>query len=145
MRAMLETSEDLNREEQFALDLQTKKKIQLVKLPIKLYADYAMVKHDKEIDRDVVYGLVEIKIRNMTFGQHPTFMISKGKIDRIVNDWNLDRFMFVLCVRYIDTDASYRWDPNDLHQVVIGGRTDRGDWQDTEPVYLIDHKLFKRF
>jgi hypothetical protein len=53
--------------------------------------------------------------------------------------------MFVLCVRYQDADASYRWDPKDIHQVVIGGRTDRGDWQDTEPVYLIDHKLFKKF
>jgi hypothetical protein len=143
MRELYEDEASLSKEEQFAMEIERVKGYQLIKLPMVYNADFAAIKPENNGHYETVVGVLELKCRKGNFGRYPSLLISKNKIDSIVSRWNLKKHFFVIAVRWDDVDVYYQWRGTDDHEVVIGGRSDRRDWQDREPVYMIHNEYFK--
>jgi hypothetical protein len=87
----------------------------------------------------------EVKIRTCRKDNYPTYLISKGKVDSLVDRWHpTPAFLIVrwkgsgiYWVRLND-DGRQRWD------VLPGGRVDRGDEQDIEDCYHVPITEFTR-
>ena len=141
MREHYENEASLTAEGAFKKDIEAKKGYKLVKLPMIYNADFAAIKPVGNYDQ--VVGVMELKCRKGDFGKYPSLLISKNKIDSVISRWNLKKHWFVIAVRWDDKDVFYQWRDCHDHEVVLGGRSDRQDWQDSEPVYLIENKFFK--
>ncbi len=152
-RPMYETGHDLLAEYGFAHKIEERWDVKLQKLPIKYGLDFAAVR-GKEI-----VSWVELKCRRVDAGTYPTYMLS-------LNKWNAARELslstslpFLLCVRWKNADWYFRFSPGEFALTVkvagkldqpafpfglgIGGRSDRNDAQDIEPVVLIPAHYFK--
>lgn len=101
---------------------------------------------------DAVVAFIEVRCRNFTYEKYPTIIISSEKWAYLINRDKILNCPFFFCVRFSD-DKIYYTRP--LHHaeenfaVKIGGRTaggknDRGDWQDIEPVVHIPTIAFKQ-
>jgi hypothetical protein len=116
------------------------------KLPKFYKCDWALTRGDS------VEAFIEVRCRNFTYEKYPTIIISSEKWAYLVNrDKTLHR-PFFFCVRFAD-DKIYYVRPSHLADakfvVKMGGRTaggknDRGDWQDIEPVVHIPTEAFKQ-
>jgi hypothetical protein len=106
------------------------------KLPVKYGLDYAVIIDDK------VKGFIEIKVRNLRFNDFPTYMIS---LHKVIAARELARETGLPChlvIKFIDRTAYL--DMSSDFTIFYSGRTDRGDWQDEEPMALFNCDLFKR-
>jgi hypothetical protein len=103
--------------------------------------------YDYEAQYEGVQVNVEIKCRDIKWGQYPTIILSKTKFmkgyDRLVNHG--ERFRFV--VRYKTGIQVLKMKDDILTHVNFkkGGRRDRNDPRDIEDVADIPLKLFKPF
>jgi hypothetical protein len=112
-------------------------RVRAVKLPIAYGVDYALTR-----DNRAVCGFVEVKCRNNASGQYPTYLLSLGKLLAARRLAAATRLPFALVVTF--SDGAYFWlDGGEEVAVEIGGRADRGDWQDTEPCAMIPMSRFK--
>jgi hypothetical protein len=99
--------------------------------------------YDAMLFRDgVLRGLVEIKCREMAMATYPTLHISKAKIDKLIATCTGLNLKPLLVVSLWDRILGLTLDP-DGYPVENGGRTDRGDPKDLEPVYAIPWPAFK--
>jgi len=90
---------------------------------------------------DILKELVEIKVRSNPSGKYEYFMISKAKIDRFMDE--AERLGVPACLLVRFEDGMFRcYLPPAEYEVQIGGRFDRNDKADTEPVYKIPMRLF---
>lgn len=137
MRPTYETDADRGREADFSNILCQVFRCTLYKLPIRYGLDFSVVKDGRTI------GFLETKIRTNPSGQYPTYMISAGKFmsaDALTRSTGLP---CRLAVMWTDN-----WGYTDLAltpEIVVsmGGRRDRGDEQDIEPVHLIPISSFQ--
>ncbi len=96
----------------------------LAKLPVAYEVDFAVARGER------VVGVAEVKVRGRYYA---TLMVSLHKaqaLRRFAADGL--RAWLVLCVPggvYVR-----RLTPDERLDIRMGGRTDRGDWQDVEPV-----------
>ena len=139
MRPVYETSKDRERESALAGKIAVMWDIQAKPNP-KMYAiDYSFINDAGEVE-----GFGEIKTRTHPFGTFPTYMISSHKVasaKALASATGLDVFLIVewSCgtVGYLSmVDAkpdSIQW----------GGRKDRGDKQDMEPVNHYEMRQFQ--
>lgn len=131
-RPRYETESDLSNERQVISIFSEKFKCTFSKMPIRYGLDYAMSRDGK------VRAFAEIKCRSSPVSQYDTYMLSLGKLVSAHNlrvATGLDCFLMVRwtdAVGYIKMDSGF--------SVAVGGRLDRNDWQDIEPVvhYPID-------
>tara|TARA_R110000744_G_scaffold69627_1_gene141217 strand:- start:111 stop:551 length:441 start_codon:yes stop_codon:yes gene_type:complete len=105
------------------------------KLPISYKLDYAMYR-DEEL-----LGFAEVKCRTHKFGTFPTYMISLAKVLKSRDLWLCTRRPTILIVSWIGKVAYL--DFSSPHKIKQGGRSDRNDWQDQEPMCHYDLKEFK--
>jgi len=141
MRPMYETPADLKNEEDVVAMLQKRWQCRFVKLPIRYHLDYVAVDGDKAI------GFVELKTRNYSMAQIDSmggYLMSIGKWSSAKALYDCSGLPFVLVVK--TTDGIYystfkEFKPDD---VLVRGRTDRGDWQDIEPCVLIKSNRFTK-
>jgi hypothetical protein len=142
MRPMYETPADLKNEEDVVAMLENRWQCRFVKLPIRYHLDYVAVDGDKAI------GFVELKTRNYSMAQIDSmggYLMSIGKWSSAKALYDCSGLPFVLVVK--TTDGIYHstfkeFNPDD---VLVRGRTDRGDWQDIEPCVLLKSNRFKLF
>lgn len=127
-RPLYESTADIQNEQQVAQALADRWGCDLAKMPKAYPCDWAFVREG------AVVGLAEIKCRKVPSGRYKTLILSLHK-------WTqLQQFSqhtpAVLVARF---DDCIKWAPIDgkPRLVAIGGRQDRGDWQDTEPVIHI--------
>ena len=137
MRPRYESPHDRREEAEFSALLSESFKCSLHKLPIRYGLDFTAVRDGR------VVAFVETKIRTNPVGQYPTYMISSGKFMYADAMTRATGLPCTLAVKW--TDA---WGHTDLimrPEIVlsIGGRRDRGDDQDVEPVCLIPISCFK--
>jgi len=135
-RKMYETDEDLKRESELVDEISLRWNCDLYKLPIQYHLDYVAQREGR------IRAFLEMKCRTFEMDRYPTFMISMSKVM-----WS--RLLFgvsgketFLIVKW--TDKIARCDL--LHckyDVAMGGRTDRGDWQDVDPCCYIPLSEFK--
>jgi hypothetical protein len=128
MRPIYETEEDLQKEERLALAFAQKYGAEAHKLPALYPLDYSYTK-----DGSVV-AFMEIKIRTNSFAAYQTYMISLSKITSARNIHITTGLPVLLAVKwgcgtvgFIDVNAPFE-------NLTMGGRTDRNDEADIEPV-----------
>ena len=105
------------------------------KLPMSYKIDYVMYRDDSPV------GFAEVKVRTHTFGTFPTYIISLAKVmeaRRLARETNTKSILIVSW-----TDRTGFLDFFSHHQIRHGGRSDRNDWQDQEPMCHFNLKAFK--
>jgi hypothetical protein len=136
MRPLYETEHSLAIERSMAAWLEPLWNCKLVKLPHAYRLDYAALR-----DQQLVAWL-ELKRRHCAFREFPTIFLSAHKVlaARALRDASRVPCFFVVqfndCYAFADILARG-------HAFGFRGRTDRGDWQDIEPVALIPVEQFK--
>ena len=109
--------------------------VDFIKLPMQYKMDFA-------ITRDgVIIGLVEVKCRKYSKHAFSTYMISMSKLVAAAGYSSIG-IGCILLVQWTDSMGWVKMD-GDNWKVRIGGRKDRNDWQDVEPVTHIPIAEFK--
>lgn len=134
MRPLYETEEDLDRERGAILTLCGRTDSHPIKLPIEAHADYMMI---RGADAKAV---VEVKCRKNKRLAYDTYMLSKRKYDGLLS-WQNYGLTPILLVSWEDAIGYVRLPCH--HDIAVGGRRDRGDAQDIEPVVHIKTSSFK--
>ena len=105
------------------------------KLPLDYKLDYAMYRND------TLVGFAEVKCRKPSIKDFPTYIISLAKIMKARRLASVTGTKSVLIVSW--SDATGWIDVFSDFTVKQGGRKDREDWQDQEPVCHFDINDFK--
>lgn len=133
MGMMYETAQDLKRESDVIVAYAEMLGYEYQKLPIAYKADYALLEDGE------VKALVEIKCRNVNHDTYDTIILSLLKWHDINAMSQRINIPAVFVIRYNDGVFSIpmRETPD---AITIGGRVDRGDSRDIEPVihYNVD-------
>lgn len=137
MRPIYESPADLQNEKDIVEKLTQMWGISFHKLPMSYHIDWLMVK-DKQ-----ARGFAELKCRNNDRRKYPTFMISLAKWMRGKELAHELSTSFIIIVKW--TDGIY-FHKAGTYPITygFGGRSDRGDSQDMEPVVYIDTDHFTR-
>ena len=101
------------------------------KLPMKYELDYLLLREGKGV------AWLEIKSRTNTRLAYPTYMISLGKIMAARRLSEASQLQSFLLIQWSDACGYIRIDSLLDFRTAVGGRTDRGDEQDIEPVAMI--------
>ncbi len=96
------------------------------KLPKSYVVDFALIRKNE------VIGFAEVKRRNVAFNKYPSIFISMHKI-KAANDMNKLGFHTALIVECNDA-TGYLLLNDPPCKVTFGGRSDRGDHDDQEPM-----------
>jgi hypothetical protein len=145
MRPIYETDADLERESTVAEAFEKAWKAKAVKLPIRYSLDFAFTRQDK------VFAFAEIKTRKLPMAE----MDRRGGYDLGFSKWiaakqfnDASGLPFVLIVKLPDGlyysmfgEGHNSFKPDDI---VMGGRVDRNDSQDIEPMVIIRAERFKK-
>ena len=135
MRPMYENDNDLRSEKNLISYVSDCWNVASYKLPMSYKIDYVMYRDESPV------GFAEVKVRTHTFGTFPTYIISLGKVmeaRRLARETNTKSILIVSW-----TDRTGYLDFFSHHQIRHGGRSDRNDWQDQEPMCHFDLKHFK--
>lgn len=137
-RPIYETAEDQSREAQtlreFVLHFPD---MTFKKTPPLHSADYELYGPDD------YKAYVEVKNRTNEYRKYPTYMISKSKIDSILELATSEGCKAGLVIRWSDSIGYINLQDYVAHsEVGTGGRWDRGDRQDVESVYYCPIEAF---
>jgi|TARA_R110000803_G_scaffold82942_5_gene149127 hypothetical protein len=129
-RTQYESKEDLARENELADLISMRWNCKLHKLPLQYHLDFAA-----ERDGEIV-AFMEFKCRTFEMDKFPTFMISMSKMMTARLLFGVSGKDTYLIVKW--TDKIARCDIiHCKYDVAMGGRRDRGDWQDVDPCCYI--------
>ena len=135
MRPIYETDEDLKKEKSLSDMISKSWRCELQKLQPRDPFDYAAVRDGK------VVAFVEMKNRTNEYGRYDTYMISMTKLMHAKNIKEATDIPSILAVKWTDSVGWVKLNNITTH-VTMGGRFDRNDPQDVEPVCHIDMKDF---
>jgi len=107
----------------------------VVKLPVAYHLDRAILRQKE------VVAWTEIKRRKRTLRQHDSVFLSMQKVFAAHNYHRVTGKPCLFIVRFDDCLAYADMLPPRL--IEFRGRTDRGDWQDQEPVVMIPVDEFR--
>ena len=89
-----------------------------------------------------ITGWCEFKRRHVDMNKYPTLILSLHKYKQLISYSFFDDGA-MLFVRWNDKDAVHHVPSEHIkYDIAWGGRSDRGDWQDAEPVVHIPIKEF---
>ena len=137
MRLIYETAKDIESEKDIANFLRETHKLNCFKMPISYRIDWAVLSFLGKLQ-----GFMELKVRNVSRNQYPTLMLSLGKCVTGCNLAQLTNTAFWVAVKWTDSFGICRV-IQPLENVGIGGRMDRGDDADIEPVVYLPITEFK--
>lgn len=135
-RPLYETQSDVLRETDFSLIISKKFNCTLSKLPMRYGLDFTAMRDGRAV------SFIETKVRTNAVSAYSTYMLSVGKFthaDALTRSTGLPCF---LCVMWSDAWGYTPLRANPGFEVAFGGRSDRGDAQDMEPVFLIPMSSF---
>ena len=109
--------------------------VDFIKLPMQYKMDFALTRGG------VITALVEVKCRKNNKHAYPTYMISMSKLVAAAGYSSIG----INCILLVQWADSMGWVQmaGDDWKVRVGGRKDRNDWQDIEPVTHIPVGEFK--
>ena len=155
MRPTYENKQSLDAERKTVETLSKMWKVQFIKMPISYHLDYAMIHKINvyqygEALKDSIVGFAEVKVRTNPITQYDTYMIALSKVlkARQLSEATKKPSILIVNWRTINKDPT----KNDCigwtnfkreFKLGFGGRKDRNDWQDQEPVALYPISMFK--
>lgn len=128
MRPIYEGSGDLDNERTVITKLCEEWDMEAAKLPITYNVDYGLFKDSK------LRAWVEVKCRSCGIDQYDTYFISAKKILNGVFLSQNTGSPFILAVQWTDALGYINIKSDTKFDIRIGGRRDRNDWQDVEPM-----------
>lgn len=137
-RPVYETRRDQGREWQAISRFGKRYGRRPVKMPKFYHVDYAMM----EKDTNKITSWVEVKCRENKRDAYPTLILSVHKVLSGVQLAKATNMAFVLYVEWADYAGHALIDDTSRLHVSIGGRYDRDDPQDIEPVFEIPISKF---
>lgn len=129
-RPSYETSKNLSSEARVAGILAGANNATSIKLPAKYPLDWALV------EGKAIVAFIEVKCRTNSSTAYAEYMISLAKYASIQRLSEMSGVKAYLAVQFTDRLMICRFPDHGL-LCEVGGRTDRGDSQDIEPVVLI--------
>ena len=135
-RPHYETQETLDAEEKIANTISELWKAKLSKLPIRYKLDYAAERNGR------IVAWIEIKTRKYKWADFDTFMLSLDKYLAAVELGKVTNLPVTLVVKWVDK-VGYVDLLNCTGVVKMGGRNDRNDTQDVQPVIYIPMNNFR--
>jgi hypothetical protein len=135
MRPTYENAASLNNEREVVEYICSRFGLTSDKLPVSYRADYALSKMGK------IHAFAEVKCRTNPKDRYPTYMLALGKYMALCEMAKYAQITSRLIVRWADC-IGYVDLPCEIDDVVIGGRTDRNDSADVEPVVHIPISAF---
>lgn len=138
-RPIYENEASLKNEAGTALEIEQAWKVDLIKMPMKNKIDFLMKNKN-----GVARAFVEVKNRACKRHQYPTYMISLDKWTAGLAMGGFTALKFIIAVNW-DDEIGYLDCNKHISEITVnmGGRKDRGDAQDIEPVVHIPIYLFK--
>ena len=136
MRPVYETEGDRSRESAVARKIETAFRCSMSKLQPRDRFDYACIRGD-----DIV-AFAEIKVRKNPMHQYDTYMVSMTKIVHANMIHSAVRLPCILFVQWLDALGYIPMNRCDV-SLRMGGRSDRNDPLDIEPVCHIDISRFR--
>ncbi len=137
MRPTYETASDLCNERDVVEALNNLWCTKAHKMPRAYSLDYLLTRERKAV------AFVEIKCRQVPSWQYDTLMISMAKILKGRAITRETEVPSLLVVKWNDMVGYVHMSEIDM-DIQVGGRTDRGDAQDIEPVCMIPVEDFRR-
>jgi hypothetical protein len=139
LRTYYETQKDLDGEKKMAQIMEGKWACQMFKLPIKYHLDYAITRNDQ------IIAFCEMRSRKYSLeklNEMGGFYISLEKWKSAKQLYDLTELPFIMALEtphalYYAMFKEFKPDG-----YTISGRKDRGDWQDIEPMVLLDTNRF---
>ena len=138
LRPLYETVDDRVREGSFVDELCGVWKCEARKLPIHYKLDFAL------LQGGVIRAFLETKIRNYTKDHFGAYMISMAKVLAAREYSVFARVPSLLAVRWTDGSGVIALNSMKDYELGFGGRGDRGDAQDMEPVVYIPIESFRK-
>lgn len=139
-RPLYENKAHLAKEFALADELAVLWKCEFEKLPIRYGVDYLIMR------KGTIVGFCEMKVREYEMDQLERmggFMLSLGKWLEGLRLRDVTGMPFVIAIKLLD--GIYWHSVTGGHDgMKIGGRKDRGDWQDVEPVVLLKRARFTK-
>lgn len=136
MRPLYETAGHLAKESATKALLEKKFNCTLSKIPMKMGLDFAALRNGE------VVAFLELKCRNATAEQYPTYMLSLHKLMAAKNLTSATNLPCFLAVQWTDNIGFVALPPPDM-KIRLGGRADRNDPDDIEPVVHFPISRFK--
>jgi hypothetical protein len=143
MRPQYEKPSDLAAEKAMIAEAFPNVNVVAHKLPQSYRIDYLLEYHGIQ---GIRRAWCECKARNVPFGTYEDYMLSLGKFAAGCELARSTGYPFLLLVHWTDCLTRYAipTDPRIGYRIEMGGRTDRADWQDVEPVVMIPVDQFKK-
>ena len=138
VRPLYETDEDRGREGSFIEELCIAWQCEARKLPMHYKLDFAMIRDG------TIKAFLETKVRNYTMDYFDAYMLSMSKVLAAQEYSAFADVPSLLAVRWSDGDGFIALNRLEDFNVGFGGRADRGDPQDIEPVVFIPIANFRR-
>ena len=126
MRQRYESSGDRANEELIAREFACKWQASYHKLPMSYVLDYAFVRGQR------IVGYMECKRRTNKMNQYPTIFIAQKKVEQAALVEAATGMKTVFAVKWADATGYLML--NDPDYFAIGGRSDRNDSADQEPM-----------
>ena len=139
-RPMYESQSDVARENKMKALLEAKWNCELNKLPIKYHLDWLAMRGKDPM------AFVEFKHReNLSIHKYPRYMISLDKWMKAKQLCKEVEIPFIMVITFTE-GTYYGVFVNNLVDVTygFGGRYDRGDAQDVEPMVYLPLNIFKK-
>lgn len=138
MRKIYETQYDLDNEKSISEVIQSVCNLSLRKLSMKYFIDFIAFRNKKAV------AVVEVKKRNNNHDTYPTLILSLAKYNRGVEFFKVNGLKFIFAVQFNDGCFFYKYKDGDRFAIELGGRTDRKDAEDIEPVIHIPINRMKK-
>lgn len=139
-RKLYESPENLEKERNVALFLEERWKCEAVKMPIKYGLDFALRRNKR------LMGFCEIKCLNYEMHEFDSmsggYFISLGKFMAAKALFEFTKLPFFLVLNTKSGIYYRKFDNFDNLEFTVNGRKDRNDWQDFEPMVLLETALF---
>lgn len=130
-RPIYQTTRDISNENKIKAIIEPKWQCELKKLPFAYHVDWMAMRGNSPL------AFIEIKWReNLPINKYPEYMLSLNKWMRGKEYTNETKIPFILIVHF--TEGTYYVKQDSLEvRYGFGGRYDRGDSQDVEPMVFI--------
>lgn len=136
-RPLYETSGDRGREDGVRRLIERRWNCTATKLPMQYHLDFGLYRGGELV------AFAEVKCRKTPFANYPTYIISLSKVVAALDlSAAAGRVPALLVVNWADVVGWVNLAQAGDWKVRSGGRTDRGDWQDVEPVVEIPIEEF---